>query len=411
VFLFSIVDVCYILMLIFWKINLNFGKNQYFLTAMELAAGKFKLENDIFLAVPVILKFIIYFSFLSIISAMIFIFLNKKREVFLLTAFSFSGPISMFFINRFLSDSKILNSEFIFINAAISALLFSLSLLTLSREYVWKSIFKFSSAFCVIILASIILYVIDSGMSAIFEIGFKSFFLEKKWNPATNNYGILAFILCSVTATIGSAVIGVPIGILTAVFLSEFAPKPIAFFMRTAIRLLAGIPSVVYGFFGMLVIVPFVRRIFGGGTTGDCLLSAILILAVMILPTIISLSEDAIKAVPQAMREAAFALGETKAKAIFKIVLPSAKKGIMASILLGLGKSLGETMAVIMVAGNAINMPSILRSSRFLTTAIALEISYASGFHRRALFACGIVLILLISAINCIFMKFFKNDY
>ena len=197
--------------------------------------------------------------------------------------------------------------------------------------------------------------------------------------------------------------IGVPVGILTAVFLSETASPRLAMLVRPAVELLAGIPSVIYGFFGMLVVVPVIRNMFPEHTIGDSLLAVILILAVMILPTIVSVTETSLRAVPRAYREASLALGATQTETIFKVTLPAAKSGILAGVILGVGRAIGETMAVIMVAGNVANMPSLLGTVRLLTTGIAMEMSYASGLHREALFAIGLVLFVFIMIVNLLF--------
>ena len=219
----------------------------------------------------------------------------------------------------------------------------------------------------------------------------------------SNEFGILALILSSIAGTFGAIVIGVPIGILTAVFLSEIASPKVSRFIRPAIELLAGIPSVIYGFFGMLIIVPAIRAVFPGATIGDSLLAAIIILAIMVIPTIVNVTENSLRAVPQSYREASLGLGATATYTIFKITIPAAKSGILSGVILGVGRAIGETMAVIMVAGNVANMPSLLGTVRFLTTGIAMEMSYASGLHRQALFAIGLVLFIFIMIVNISF--------
>jgi phosphate ABC transporter permease protein PstC len=256
----------------------------------------------------------------------------------------------------------------------------------------------------------VIFYIAFLGFPAISEIGLK-LFCNSNWSPKTNDFGILNFILCSLSAVVGVIIISVPIGILSAVFIEEFASKKLASLFKTLIKISAGIPSIVHGLFGMFVIVPTVGKFFPLYTTGDCLLSAILVLSIMILPTLVSISQDAINSVPKNLKEAAIALGEDKTKAIFKLVLPAAKKEIFTAVLLSIGRAIGETMAVIMVSGNAINNPGILKSSRFLTTAIALDISYASGMHRKVLFTCGFVLLLFMLIINFLFKFLFNKSY
>jgi len=215
-------------------------------------------------------------------------------------------------------------------------------------------------------------------------------------------------ILSTIVAAVGAIAIGVPIGVLTALFLSGVAPKKLASFIRPAVQLLAGIPSVVYGFFGMLVIVPLIRDLFPS-SVGDSLLAVIIILAIMTLPTIISVSENALRAVPNSYRDAGLALGAPPMRVLFGITLPAAKSGVLSGVILGVGRAIGETMAVIMVAGNVVNFPSIFSSVRLLTTGIVLEMSYSSGLHRQALFAVGLVLFVLIMIVNGSFLLVTKK--
>ena len=232
------------------------------------------------------------------------------------------------------------------------------------------------------------------------EIGVFKFLFGTTWDASTNQFGILPLILASICGTVGAIIIGVPIGILTAVFLTEIARPRVAKIIHPAIELLAGIPSVVYGFFGMLVIVPAIRAMFPGQTIGDSLLAAIIILAIMVIPTIVNVTENALRAVPKSYREASLGLGATPIRTIFKVTIPAARSGILSGVILGVGRAIGETMAVIMVAGNVANMPTLLGTTRFLTTGIAMEMSYASGLHRQALFAIGLVLFIFIMIVN-----------
>lgn len=235
------------------------------------------------------------------------------------------------------------------------------------------------------------------------EIGVFKFLFGTTWDASTNQFGILPLILASICGTVGAIIIGVPIGILTAVFLTEIARPKVAKIIHPAIELLAGIPSVVYGFFGMLVIVPAIRAMFPGKTIGDSLLAAIIILAIMVIPTIVNVTENALRAVPKSYREASLGLGATPIRTIFKVTIPAARSGILSGVILGVGRAIGETMAVIMVAGNVANMPTLLGTTRFLTTGIAMEMSYASGLHRQALFAIGLVLFIFIMIVNISF--------
>lgn len=247
----------------------------------------------------------------------------------------------------------------------------------------------------------ITLFLIASGIPAIKEIGIADFLFGTKWasTAAPPLYGILPFILSSVYGTAGAVVIGVPLGLMCAVFLAKMANKKGAGVVRAAVDLLSGIPSVVYGLVGMILIVPAVREVFHL-PDGANLCSAIIVLAVMILPSVISVSETAIRAVPREYEEASLALGATKTETVFRVIVPAAKSGILTSVVLGTGRAIGEAMAVMMVAGNVANMPNLFTSVRFLTTAVASEMSYSSGLQRQALFSIALVLFVFIMAIN-----------
>ncbi len=262
-------------------------------------------------------------------------------------------------------------------------------------------------------------YLILSGVPAIREIGLWRFLFGKTWAPTATtvepSFGILPFLLSSVYGTAGACLLGVPIGILTAVCLAKAAPPKVASAIGTAVQLLAGIPSVVYGLIGMIVLVPAIQRTFRL-SSGACLLAAILVLTVMILPSIISVSETALRAVPREYEEGSLALGATETETWFRVTLPAAGSGVAAAVVLGVGRAIGEAMAVIMVSGNVPNMPSLFGSVRFLTTAIASEMSYASvgSLQRQALFSIGLVLflfILLMSAfLNLVLKKGGKGN-
>ena len=253
---------------------------------------------------------------------------------------------------------------------------------------------------CVLLIT---VYLILSGLPAITKIGLGKFLFGTEWASTASDpkYGILPFILTSVYGTVGACVIGVPVGVLTAVFLSKMAPPKLAAVVSAAVELLAGIPSVVYGLIGMLVLVPAVADVFHL-SSGACLLAAILVLAVMILPSMISVAVTALNAVPPEYEQASLALGATPVETYFKVSLTAARSGIAAGIVLGIGRAVGEAMAVMMVAGNVANMPGIFTGVTFLTTAIAKEMSYASGLQRQALFSIGLVLFLFIMAINAV---------
>ena len=253
----------------------------------------------------------------------------------------------------------------------------------------------------VVFVLFISIYLIVSGLPAIREIGLVDFLFGTEWasTAAEPKFGILPFILTSIYGTAGAIVLGVPVGFMTAVFLAKVAPPRLASLVRPAVDLLAGIPSVVYGLIGMMVLVPAVRVAFHL-PDGASLFCAILVLAVMILPSIISVSETALKAVPKEYEEASLALGATHIETVFRVSVPAASSGIAASIVLGIGRAIGEAMAVIMVAGNVANMPGLFQSVRFLTTAVSSEMAYASGLQRQALFSIALVLCLVIMLIN-----------
>ena len=250
-------------------------------------------------------------------------------------------------------------------------------------------------------LAVITVFIILNGVPVIREVGLLNFIFGMSWAPSHGEYGIFPMIAGTFCVTLGAAVIGVPVGLCCAIFLSEFAPVRLRNLFRPAIQLLAGIPSVVYGFWGLMFIVPFIRAYLGG--PGLSILAVSIILGIMILPTVISISEVSIIALPRHYKEGALALGLTHWQTIRSVVLPSAKSGIIAAVILGIGRAVGETMAVIMVVGNAVAMPaSILDPVRTLTTNIGIEMGYASGQHQQALFATGIVLFVLIMILNAV---------
>lgn len=261
---------------------------------------------------------------------------------------------------------------------------------------------------CVLLIT---VYLVISGIPAIREIGLREFLLGKVWasTAAEPKYGILPFILTSVYGTAGAMLLGVPIGFFTAVYLAKFAPRAVKNSMQAAVGVLAGIPSVVYGLVGMLVLVPGIREVFGV-PDGASLLASIIVLAVMILPSIIKVSVTALEAVPKEYEDASLALGATPMETCFRVSVPAAKSGIAAAVVLGVGRAIGEAMAVMMVSGNAPNMPELLQSVRFLTTAVASEMSYSSGLQQQALFSIALVLFLFIMMINAALNYFLKRD-
>ncbi len=274
-------------------------------------------------------------------------------------------------------------------------------------EEVAKNIFMLSALIAVVSLLLIIGFVFYKGLTPFLFKGysFMEFITGADWVPSADKFGISSMVVASIIATIGALIIGVPVGILTAVFIAEVAPKQLAKIISPAVELLAGIPSVLYGVFGLAVIVPGIQNIFNL-PKGQSLLAVIVVLAVMMLPTIISVSEIAIRAVPQAYKEGSLALGASKIETIFKVMLPAAKSGILAAVILGIGRALGETMAVILVAGNSPVLPtSLMDSVRPLTTNIALEMGYAFGTHQEMLFATGVVLFTFILILNIVLNK------
>ena len=277
-------------------------------------------------------------------------------------------------------------------------------------EVFMNRLFFVCGLIAVVFVLFISIYLIVSGLPAIREIGLVDFLFGTEWasTAAEPKFGILPFILTSIYGTAGAIVLGVPVGFMTAVFLAKVAPPRLASLVRPAVDLLAGIPSVVYGLIGMMVLVPAVRVAFHL-PDGASLFCAILVLAVMILPSIISVSETALKAVPKEYEEASLALGATHIETVFRVSVPAASSGIAASIVLGIGRAIGEAMAVIMVAGNVANMPGLFQSVRFLTTAVSSEMAYASGLQRQALFSIALVLFLFIMLINIVLNTLLKR--
>ena len=279
-------------------------------------------------------------------------------------------------------------------------------------EHIVHSIFLILGLITVACVLVITIYLVVSGIPAIKEIGFIDFLFGEKWasTAAEPAYGILPFILTSVYGTAGAILIGVPIGFLTAVYLAKAAPKKVKEIVGQAVSMLAGIPSVVYGLVGMMVLVPGIRKIFHV-PDGASLLASIIVLAIMILPSIIKMSVTALEAVPKEYEDASLALGATPEETWFRVSVPAAKSGIAAAVVLGVGRAIGEAMAVMMVAGNAANMPdSLFQSVRFLTTAVASELSYSSGLQRQALFSIALVLFLFIMLINAVLNFFLKGE-
>ena len=283
-------------------------------------------------------------------------------------------------------------------------------------ELVMKYIFLICAFFAVLAVFSITLYMVLNGTPALFKVGIKEILFGTEWAPAAAEpkYGILYVIFTSIVGTACAVLRGVPIGVLTAIFIAEVAPKKLSAIVKPAVELLAGIPSVIYGLLGIMLLNPLMYKlellVFKGSKThqftgGSNLLSAIIVLAIMILPTVINISESAIKAVPKDMRSASLALGASKIQTIFKVVLPVAKSGIMSAVVLGVGRAIGEAMAITLVSGSSVNLPLPFNSVRFLTTAIVAEMGYAADEHRQVLFTIGLVLFVFIMLVNTVFSR------
>ena len=270
------------------------------------------------------------------------------------------------------------------------------------KEQMMQIVFLISASMSILAVALICIFIFINGIPAMAEVGAFRFLSGSQWKPSNDIYGIFPMILGSLYVTAGAIIIGVPIGILTAVFMARFCPQKLYRIIKPSVDLLAGIPSVVYGFFGLMVIVPFIRDYLGG--SGTSMLAASVILGIMILPTIVNVSEAAIRAVPESYYEGSLALGATHERSVFFTVVPAAKSGIMAGVILGVGRAIGETMAVVMVAGNQAVIPSgILKGLRTLTTNIVLEMGYAADLHRGALIATAAILFVFILIINLTF--------
>lgn len=270
------------------------------------------------------------------------------------------------------------------------------------KEKLTEGVFLLTAAVSIIAVALICIFLFANGFPAIKEIGILDFLSGTKWKPTNDKFGIFPMILGSIYVTGGALIIGVPIGILMSIFMAKFCPRRIYRFLKPIVNLLAGIPSIVYGFFGLVVLVPFIREHFTGN--GNSILTASILLGVMILPTVIGVSESAIRAVEESYYEGALALGATHERSVFTVIVPAAKSGILAAVVLGVGRAIGETMAVMMVAGNQARIPdSMFKGVRTLTSNIVLEMGYATDLHREALIATGVVLFVFILMINVAF--------
>ena len=271
------------------------------------------------------------------------------------------------------------------------------------KEKGMEFVFMLCACVSILAVALICIFLFANGVPAMAKIGFGKFLMGRTWQAGNGLFGIFPMIIGSIYVTAGAIIVGVPIGILAAVFLARFCPKPLYRIMKPGVELLAGIPSIVYGFFGLVVLVPFIREHFKN-SNGQSILCASILLGIMILPTIISISESAIRAVPDKYYQGALALGATHERSVFRTVVPAAKSGIMAGIVLGIGRAFGETMAVIMIAGNQAWIPdNMFQGIRTLTANIVMEMGYAQDLHREALIATGVVLFVFILIINTLF--------
>jgi phosphate transport system permease protein len=269
------------------------------------------------------------------------------------------------------------------------------------RENVIEKILLVIALSSILILGLITFFIFEQGLPLIWKVGPRAFILGERWVPSQGAFGIFPMIVSSFWVTFGALALGIPLGLACTIFLTEWSPPSVGLVLRPAIQLLAAIPSVIYGFWGLVVLVPLVRNTHGG--PGLSVLSGSVILGFMIMPTIISISEDSLKALPRSYKEGALALGATHWQTIWRVLVPAARSGIVASIILGMGRAFGETMAMIMILGNAVRMPtSFLSSARTLTTNIGIEMGYATGDHRQALFATGVVLFVIIMILNAL---------
>lgn len=289
-----------------------------------------------------------------------------------------------------------------------------------SIEFIAQAVFTVCAFFAVMAVVSITAYMIINGTPAIFEVGLKEILFSTAWKPTAESpgFGILYVILTSIVGTVMAILIGVPIGLLTAVFLAEVAPKKLVAVVQPAVELLAGIPSVIYGLLGLMILNPLMYKweqiLFKGSEThqftgGANLISAVLVLAIMILPTVINISESAMRTVSPQLKAASLALGASHVQTIFKVIIPAAKSGIISAVVLGVGRAIGEAMAISLVSGSSVNVPLPFNSVRFLTTAIVSEMGYASGLHRQVLFTIGLVLFIFIMAINMTLSSILKK--
>ena len=396
----------------------KFDQYRVSMNAWQLLTVNIRFGPDFLLSMPIGLRIAIVAAVVLSLAGVVFLLLRKHA----LSSGMFFGALAagfveLIFISQTAKDAAhagfsttsgdMLWGWTLFLLFSILAAVFALAGTGLEKSA--EMIFKLSATISIAMVAIITLYMFIYGSPAIIQIGLFKFLFGTEWQPTatTPQFGILYMILASLIGCVGAIAIGVPIGLLTAVFLSEIAPQWVRAIVRPSVELLAGIPSVIYGFWGMKVLVPFIREFFtklGYDTTGSGLLAVILILSIMILPTIVSVAETSLKSVPPSYTEASLALGNTKISTIFSVQIPAARSGILAGVILGVGRAIGETMAVIMVAGNIVQLPTLFGSVRPMTAGIAFEMGYAeAGLHRQALFGIGLVLFLFIMLVNITF--------
>ena len=270
-----------------------------------------------------------------------------------------------------------------------------------------KVVFLIAACASVLAVFLICVFLFANGLPAMGKIGPLKFLFGTEWRPTNDKFGILPMIVASIYVTAGAILIGVPIALFTSVFMARYCPKKIYKPLKSGIELMAGVPSIVYGYFGLVLLVPLIRQLFGG--TGSSMLAACILLGIMILPTIIGVTESAVRSVPESYYEGSLALGATKERSIFFVMLPAAKSGIVTAIVLGVGRAIGEAMAITLVSGSSVNVPLPFNSVRFLTTAIVSEMGYSSGLHRQVLFTIGLVLFVFIMIINIVLNKILKK--
>ena len=391
-------------------VTFHLGRTDYTFTSLQVVTG-FINVNGTPVSLPVIAKIGAAVCPLAFLAGGVLILLKKPRSsagCFMLGAIAplvvmmTGNSISSTFLDLGVSrvEMSYHTALAVMLVAGLAAAVLAMS--TKGVDKLAESVFLVFACMSVGAVAIITIYMIAAGTPAIAEIGLGEFLFGTEWAPTSGSYGILYMILTSVLGTLGAILIGVPIGLFTAIFLAELAPRRLAGIVRPAVELLAGIPSVIYGFFGMIIIVPAIRTVFPN-TFGYSMLAMILILAIMVLPTIVNVSETALRAVPVSYKEASLALGNTHIGTIFKVMIPAAKSGILAGVILGVGRAIGETMAVIMVCGNVVQFPQLLQSVRPLTAGVVLEMSYSYGLHRQALFSIGLVLFVFIMIVNISF--------